>query len=119
MKLTRWSYGAVLLVVLALNTTSAVPPRKDINPALLYWQAFSLFPELDETESALATTEIVGDVSAEERAVAARFDASFVFILRARTQKTPCDWGIDLADSDTSHRQHICSRRHAGRLLQG
>src|SRR5687768_17700402 len=88
MKLTRWGYGAVLLVVLTLSTASAIPPRKDINPALLYFQAFSQFPELDEEESKLLTSSAMGDVSAEERGVARRFDAVFKLLHRARAMKT-------------------------------
>jgi hypothetical protein len=98
MKLKRWSYGAVLLVVFASSTASAIPPRKDINPALLYFQAFGQFPELDEEESKLLTSSAVGDVSAEERAVARRFDAAFKLLDRARAMKAPCDWGTDIAD---------------------
>lgn len=98
MKQTRCSYGAVLLVVLALSTASAIPPRKDINPALLYWQAFSLFPELDETESMLLGRHTAGIVTEEEKEIAQRFDASFKLLLRARAMKTTCDWGSDPAD---------------------
>ena len=98
METKRWSYGAVLLVIFALCTVSAIPPRQDINPALLYFQAFSQFPELDEAESKLLTSDAVGDVSAEERAVARRFNAVFKLLHRARTMKTPCDWGADIAD---------------------
>jgi hypothetical protein len=98
MKRTRWSYGAVLLVACALSMAWAMPPRKDINPAVLYLQAFSLFPELDESQSKLLGHETAGDVTAEERDVAMRFDAAFALIVRARTQNAPCDWGMDPAD---------------------
>jgi hypothetical protein len=98
MKSMRWIFGALLLVVLALGTASAIPPRKDINPALLYWQAFSLFPELDETESTLLGRDTTGTVSEEEKEIARRFDESFKLLLRARTMKTECDWGSDPAD---------------------
>jgi hypothetical protein len=88
----------VLLVVFALSTASAIPPRKDINPALLYFQAFSQFPELDEAESKLLTSDAIGEVTSEERAVARRFDSVFKLLHRARAMKTPCDWGADVAD---------------------
>jgi hypothetical protein len=98
MKQTRWGYGAVLLVFVMACTTSAIPPRKDVNPALLYFQAFQSFPELDEEESKLMGRNTVAPVSEEDRALAQRFDATFKLILRARTMKVPCDWGADIAD---------------------
>ena len=98
MKLMRWRRGAALLLVLAMDTASAIPPRQNINPALLYLHAFTQFPELDESESMQLGRESTGDVSAGERELAARFNASFTLIVRARTFRTPCDWGIDFAD---------------------
>ena len=98
MKLTRSICGALFLAVLNCSTASALPPRHDINPALLYFQAFSLFPELSPDEDKLLTSDTVGDVSGEERAVARRFDAAFSNILRARVQKASSDWGMDPAD---------------------
>ena len=98
MKFTRWSLGAVLVATLVASTSLAVPPRKDINPALLYFQAFSQFPELDETESRLLVSDVAGDVSEEEKALARRFDRVFQLLHRARGMKVPCDWGADIAD---------------------
>jgi hypothetical protein len=98
MKTTWGRYGALWLALVGLSTALAIPPRKDINPALLYWQAFSLFPELDDAESSILGTDKSGAVSAEERELAKRFDAAFVLIARARTQKVACDWGADAAD---------------------
>ena len=98
MNMSRWIYVWAALLILSSGTVSALPPRQDINPALLYWQAFSLFPELDETESKLLSSETSGDVSADERVLAKRFDAPMAFIIRARLTNTPCDWGMDVAD---------------------
>ncbi len=98
MKLTRWRCGAVLLALFVSSTAWAIPPRKDINPALLYFQAFSLFPELDETESKLLGHDTTEKVNDEDRALAQRFDDVFKLLLRARSMKAPCDWGTDIAD---------------------
>lgn len=46
----------------------------------------------------LLGSENAGEVSADERAIAERFDEAFTFILRGRVQQARCDWGIDLAD---------------------
>ena len=95
--MTRWSCGAVFLAIV-LSTESAIPPRKDINPALLYFQAFGALPELDEAESKLLTADGRGEVNDDQRSLARRFDAAFKLLHRARGMKTPCDWGTDIAD---------------------
>ena len=98
MKMTRWSCGAVLFMMMAMGTGSAIPPRQDINPALLYFQAFSALPSLDETESALLGHDTIGPVTDEERSLARRFDDAFKLLQRARGMKARCDWGTDIAD---------------------
>ena len=53
MKPMRWVYGAALFITTALSVAQAASPRKDINPALLYLHAFTLFPDLNEDDSRL------------------------------------------------------------------
>src|SRR5436189_6427949 len=51
MKSKRWSSGALFPALLTLVTAwsaLALPPRRDINPALLYLHAFNTFPDMDE-----------------------------------------------------------------------
>ncbi len=98
MKPKGWIIGALLLVMVAVDSVSLIPPRTDINPALLYFQAFNKFPELEPAEAKLLTTDSAGAISAEERAVASLFDTPFRLLVRARTMKAPCDWGSDIAD---------------------
>ena len=86
------------LAVLTLSTASAVPPRQDINPALLYLHAFTRFPELSAAEAKWLGPDAVGEVTEEERAVARKFDTAFAHIVRARQCTAPCDWGIDSAE---------------------
>lgn len=94
MKTTGFSIVAFALAVVSL--TAAIP-RQDINPALLYFEAFNKLPVLDDDESKLLGTDS-GTVGPEERELAGRFDTAFKILLRARSQKAPCDWGTDLAD---------------------
>jgi hypothetical protein len=111
MRFTRWSCGALFLVAFGLCTASAIPPRKDINPALLYFQAFSALPELVEADSELLTSSAVGEVNADERALAQRFDAPFRLLYRARAMKVRCDWGTDIADGPHAFTPHFIKIR--------
>jgi len=81
----------------AFTAGAALAPRTDINPALLYWQAFSIYPVLTNAEAKLLIEPNNGSPEARAR-LAARFENSFKLIDRAAQSTAPCDWGVDLAD---------------------
>ena len=116
MKPKGWIVGALSLAVVAFNPVYAIPPRTDINPALLYFQAFNKFPELEAAESKLLATAAAGPVSDEERAVASLFDTPFKLLRQARTMKAPCDWGSDIADGPQAFVPNLIKIRTAAHV---
>ncbi|HKQ38015.1 MAG TPA: hypothetical protein VJ063_08050 [Verrucomicrobiae bacterium] len=74
--------------------------RTDINPALLYYQGFSLRPELSQSDHDwLYTNEWRGRVLDERFGkLMTGFDNSFKLFRRAAKAEVPCDWGLDLTD---------------------
>ena len=74
--------------------------RTDINPALLYYQGFSLRPELSQQDhDYLFTNEWRGRVLDERfRKLISSFDNSFKLFNRGRFAEAACDWGLDLSD---------------------
>jgi hypothetical protein len=74
--------------------------RTDINPALLYYQGFSLRPELSQQDhDYLFTNEWRGRVLDERFGkLISDFDNSFKLFNRGRFAQVPCDWGLDLSD---------------------
>lgn len=74
--------------------------RTDINPALLYWQAFGEWPSLSEEDSAYVRTNDWRSRQPDERfgQLMAQYDNSFKLLRRAAKAKVPCDWGYDLTD---------------------
>jgi len=88
------------LVCLGSLMAAAPQPRTDINPALLYWQALSIFPE--ETEDTGKAFHFEGwpkgKLGPKDVAVARRFDPMFKLIRRAARMNAPCDWGFDFSD---------------------
>src|SRR5262245_48559631 len=74
--------------------------RTDINPALLYYQGFSLRPELSQQDhDYLFTNEWRGRVLDERfDKLISGFDNSFKLFWRAGKAQPPCDWGLDLTD---------------------
>src|SRR5436190_20860248 len=74
--------------------------RTDINPALLYYQGFSLRPELSQQDHDwLFTNDWRGQVLDERFGkLITGFDNSFKIFRRAGKAQAPCDWGLDLTD---------------------
>jgi hypothetical protein len=93
---------SVSLCLLCASTALAAAEsfRTDINPALLYHQAYALTPELSpEDHQYLFTREWRGR-KLDERfgKLLTRYDNTFKLLRRAAHSKVPCDWGIDLSD---------------------
>ena len=74
--------------------------RTDINPALLYYQGFSLRPELSQADhDYLFTNEWRGKVLDDRfLALIPTYNNSFKLFRRAAKAQVPCDWGLDLTD---------------------
>ena len=77
--------------------------RTDINPALLYFQAYQNMPQLSKEDSAHLFENPTGGAwpdQLDDRALGLlkQYDNSFKGLRRARFAKVPCDWGYDLSD---------------------
>lgn len=98
-KATAWA-----LLTYAIHTPSVVPAaeafRTDINPALLYWQAWAQIPDLAEADRGYLFTNDWRGRILEARAgeLLGRYDGVFKLLHRAGKAVAPCDWGYDLTD---------------------
>lgn len=74
------------------------PFRSDINPALLYWQAFALWPSLPDADHDYVFNTDWRGRPMEERfgELVRRYDSSFKLLHRAVQARVPCEWGYDL-----------------------
>ncbi len=89
-----------LLFLFRADPAAAAPEEKfrtDINPALLYFQAFLLAPTLsDEERDYLFATNWQGQYLPEKFGeLISRYHLEMAYLHRAAAQKYPCDWGID------------------------
>jgi hypothetical protein len=99
---SRGGLGSIfVLAAVTLELMAAeVDFRTDINPALLYFQAFQSMPQLSEDETAHlfdhpgAWPEGIDD---RARELLKKYDNSFKAMSRARFSKVACDWGYDLS----------------------
>ena len=100
--LGRWKLGSVLALAGALAGPAAeLDFRTDINPALLYFQAYQNMPQLSEEDSKHLFENWTGGAwpdKLDDRALdlLKKYDNSFYGVRRARFAKVPCDWGYDL-----------------------
>jgi hypothetical protein len=77
---------------------SAQAVRTDINPAMLYYQAFLSAPQLTEAEMDYLGTNYWGTQSLPHRygELVARYDDEFKLVRQAARSTVPCDWGLDM-----------------------
>jgi hypothetical protein len=74
--------------------------RTDINPALLYWQAWAQIPDLSEADRGyLFTNEWRGQVLPPRAGeLLSRYNNVFKLLHRGGKAQVPCVWGYDLTD---------------------
>jgi len=104
------TFTCLTLLILTLPGARGEPFRTDINPALLYCQAFLLAPEpISE-----ADWDYLGSKAGQEQKLPERFgkivagyDNEFKLVREAAQQKVPCDWGIDLSPGPNAQLPHL------------
>lgn len=77
--------------------------RTDVNPALLYFQAYQNMPQLSDVDIKHLFDNWTGGawpdrIDDHARELLKQYDNSFRGLHRARFAKAPCDWGYDLSD---------------------
>jgi len=101
---------ALLILTGGVVGSCAEPCRTDINPALLYYQAFLLAPKPISD----ADWDYIGSKTGREQKLPERFgpilasyDNEFKLVREAARQKVPCDWGIDLSHGPGTFLPHL------------
>ncbi len=100
-----------------LRSADAGKPRSDINPALLYWQAFDQRVDIP--------AEVRKEMFAEPptlpleaaRPHLARYDVTFDRLRRAAQMRVPCDWGSDPADGPGAYMPNLVTLRKTAQLV--
>jgi hypothetical protein len=118
-------------LLLWINNAAAAPDepfQTDINPALIYFQAFMLAPNsMDGSHDYLFTNEWHGQHLTEQfGSLIAGYNTEMKYLHRAAAQTFPCDWGIDMTPGPQTllpelawcKRAAIAARLHAMWELQ-
>jgi hypothetical protein len=100
MKTTKAFGFSLLVMALSSAGRAGEPFRTDINPALLYYQAFLAAPEpmsnadLDYLYSKAGRSQPLPERFGK---LFAGYDNQFKLVRQAAQAKVPCDWGIDMS----------------------
>jgi len=94
--------------------------RTDINPALLYYQAFLVASSLTDMEYLVTNTwNWQGQKLPEQFGnVVANYAAELKLVRQAAQQKVPCDWGIDLSRGVDTLLPHLASAKRAAQAIE-
>ncbi|MBI3417379.1 MAG: hypothetical protein HY043_18965 [Verrucomicrobia bacterium] len=113
---------SVLLLAGLLATSAtlqaASPYRTDVNPALIYMQAFSLLPERSAEEQKLFENRQTSRVNEKYGALAVRYDTVFRLVRRAADLKQRADWGVDFADGPEMLLPHLAKAKAVAQAAQ-
>lgn len=97
MKTTKFICLGLLFLAGTVSSLRAGPYRTDINPAVLYYQAFILGSELPQADhDYLFTNQWQGQkLPARFGQLVDQSDNAFKLVRQAAHATAPCDWGID------------------------
>jgi len=90
-----------------------------INPALTYWQAAALMPDLKGEKAELLNDAIFGKKpldDAKVRELLTESEDSLRLFAKAAASSAPCDWGLDLKEGPELGLPHISKIRELSRL---
>jgi hypothetical protein len=87
----------------------AQPSVTNINPALLYYQAFLVAPDLSPGDSDYLWTKEWQGQELPERfgKLMAGYDNEFRLVRQAARSTVPCDWGIDMSEGPATLLPHL------------
>lgn len=89
---------SLLILTGILYSVHGEDNRTDINPALLYYQAFLLAPKDEDSQYLATNTWYPGQHLPEQFGSSiSNFNAELELARQAAHQTVPCDWGIDLS----------------------
>ena len=108
MKTTQFT--CLALLILTLPAARGEPIRTDINPALLYYQAFLMAPKpMSDADSDYLGSKAGREQKLPERfaEILAGYDNEFKLVREAAQQKVPCDWGVDMSPGPATQLPHL------------
>ena len=103
----------LLLVTAAAAGVRSEQFRTDINPAMQYYQAFQVAPDLPQADrDYLFTNDWQGQkLTRRFGELVGRYDNQFKLVRRATQATVPCDWGIDMSPGPATLLPHLARNK--------
>src|SRR5437016_6229811 len=100
--------GLLLVTAAAVGATGG-QLRTDINPAMQYYQAFQVAPDLSQADrDYLFTNDWRGQkLPGRFGELVGRYDNEFKLVRQAAQATVPCDWGIDMSPGPATLLPHL------------
>jgi hypothetical protein len=107
-----------LLLCLSHPLPAAEMSREDINPALIYWQAFAVMPDLgpEDQKHLLETQWRTQPMDQRAGDLTSRYDQSFKLLRAAVVTKAPCDWGVDMSLGPEALLPHLAKAKRCATI---
>jgi hypothetical protein len=90
---------------------SAGEAATSTNPALFYWQAFTLLPQLSNSQYSSDVDYNLEPLNKTYDALVGLFDNTFRVVRKAAESKAECNWGIDLSDGPYAFLPHLAKAK--------
>jgi len=113
MKKMTSTHFCLLIALGGAAIAGGQPVRSDINPALLYYRASQLAPDLSPPDrDYLFNNDWRGQKLPERFGdLLARYDNQFKLARQAAGSSAPCDWGIDLSPGPATLLPHLARNK--------
>src|SRR5436190_20207312 len=111
---------ALLLLCAVVPGSNAGQARTDLNPAMLYYQSFTLTPDLSPADrDYLYENDRRGQtLPARFGELVSRYENEFKLVRQAAQATVPCDWGIDMSAGPGTMLPHLARCRGVARAAQ-
>ena len=109
MKTTKSICLTVAIVTGAIGSASGEQFRTDINPAMQYYQAFLVAPDLPQADRDYLFAKEWRWQKLPERfgELVGRYDNQLKLVRQAAQETVPCDWGIDMSPGPATLLPHL------------
>src|SRR5690348_1570491 len=109
MKNLKIMLALLVIAVSVVLRLQGEPTRTDINPAMKYYQAFLVAPNMSEAELDYLATNSLWSTTLPPRfgELVGRYDAEFKLLGEAAKASVPCDWGIDMSHGPATLLPHL------------
>src|SRR5437867_13197098 len=111
---------SLLLVTGTTGVLSGAPSRADINPAMQYYQAFIVAPDLPAAERDYLFANDWRGQKLEDRfgELVGRYDNEFKLVRQAAQATVPCDWGIDMSPGPATLLPHLARAKAVAQVAR-